>query len=222
MNKKLLLLSVALLSFATSFAQLWDIPSASELKYVTEMKPTLQANEPYWKGDSTVYYLYNVEADAFLSNNTCPSHAQWATHAAVRRDQANKVMMAQYRLAPIIVTDTTYVEETVVETDPDTTYTKTVMKVDTVSITIPEWDGVTYKLLDLYNGSYRGVFPTSSYAMFVDRGDQADYMWNVKSMGDGIYRIYVSDLNPTYNSHFADSIFGGKAETYLGFNMPTA
>jgi hypothetical protein len=219
MNKKLLLLSVALLSFATSFAQLWDIPSASELKYVTEMKPTLQANEPYWKGDSTVYYLYNVEADAFLSNNTCPSHAQWATHAAVRRDQANKVMMAQYRLAPIIVTDTTYVEETVVETDPDTTYTKTVMKVDTVSITIPEWDGVTYKLLDLYNGSYRGVFPTSSYAMFVDRADQADYMWNVKSMGDGIYRIYVSDLNPTYNSHFADSIFGGKAETYLGFNM---
>ena len=219
MNKKLLLLSVALLSFATSFAQLWDIPSASELKYVTEMKPTLQANEPYWKGDSTVYYLYNVEADAFLSNNTCPSHAQWATHAAVRRDQANKVMMAQYRLAPIIVTDTTYVEETVVETDPDTTYTQTVMKVDTVSITIPEWDGVTYKLLDLYNGSYRGVFPTSSYAMFVDRADQADYMWNVKSMGDGIYRIYVSDLNPTYNSHFADSIFGGKAETYLGFNM---
>jgi hypothetical protein len=219
MNKKLLLLSVALLSFATSFAQLWDIPSASELKYVTEMKPTLQANEPYWKGDSAVYYLYNVEADAFLSNNTCPSHAQWATHAAVRRDQANKVMMAQYRLAPIIVTDTTYVEETVVETDPDTTYTKTVMKVDTVSITIPEWDGVTYKLLDLYNGSYRGVFPTSSYAMFVDRADQADYMWNVKSMGDGIYRIYVSDLNPTYNSHFADSIFGGKAETYLGFNM---
>lgn len=219
MNKKLLLLSVALLSFATSFAQLWDIPSASELKYVTEMKPTLQANEPYWKGDSAVYYLYNVEADAFLSNNTCPSHAQWATHAAVRRDQANKVMMAQYRLAPIIVTDTTYVEETVVETDPDTTYTQTVMKVDTVSITIPEWDGVTYKLLDLYNGSYRGVFPTSSYAMFVDRADQADYMWNVKSMGDGIYRIYVSDLNPTYNSHFADSIFGGKAETYLGFNM---
>ena len=33
MNKKLLLLSVALLSFATSFAQLWDIPSAAELKY---------------------------------------------------------------------------------------------------------------------------------------------------------------------------------------------
>ena len=217
MNKKLLLLSVALLSFATSFAQLWDIPSAAELKYVTELKPTLQANEPYWKGDSAVYYLYNVEADAFLSNNTCPSHAQWATHAALRRDQANKVMMAQYRLAPIIVTDTTYTEVEVVEAD--TSYTQTVMKVDTVSITIPEWDGVTYKLLDWYNGSYRGVFPTSSYAMFVDRADQADYMWNVKSMGNGLFRIYVSDLNPNYNSHFADSIFGGKAETYLGFNM---
>ena len=217
MNKKLLLLSVALLSFATSFAQNWDVPPASELKYVTDFKPTVQANEPYWKGDSAIYYLYNVEADAFLSNNTCPSHDQWSTHAALRRDQANKIMMAQYRLDPIIKTDTTYVEVEVVE--DDTTYTKTEMKIDTLSITIPDWDGVTYKLLDWYDGSYRGVFPTSSYAMFVDRNGQADYMWNVKSMGDGIYRIYVSDLNPTYNSHFADSIFGGKAETYLGFNM---
>ena len=218
MNKKLLLLSVALLSFATSFAQSWDRPRATEFKFVTEMKPTLQANEPFWKGDSAVYYLYNVDADAFLTNMTCPSHAQWATHAAVRADQANKVMMAQYRLAPIIVTDTTYFDSLIVQTDPDTSYTQQFMKIDTVSVTIPEWDGVTYKLLDFYNGSYRGVFPTSSYAMFVDRADQADYMWNVKSMGNGIYRIYVSDLNPNYNSHLADSLFGNP-ETYLGFNM---
>ena len=219
MNKKLLLLGVALLSFATSFAQLWDIPSAAELKYEQNPKVSVQANGQFWAGDSTFYYLYNVEADGFLSNNTCPSHAQWATHAAVRRDRANKFMLAQYRLAPIIVTDTTYVEETVVETDPDTTYTKTVMKVDTVSITIPEWDGVTYELCDLCDDGWRKLFPTSSYNAFVDKHGEVDYMWNMKSMGDGIFRFSVSDVNPNYNTHFADSVFGGKAETYLGFNM---
>ena len=218
MNKKLLLLSVALLAFATSFAQKWDRPLATDFKFATEMKPTLQANGNFWAGDTTVYYLYNVDADAFLSNMQCPSHSQWSTHAAVRRDQANKVMMAQYRLNPIIVTDTSYVETVVTKTDPDTTYTETVMVIDTVSVTIPEWDGVTYKLLDWYDGSYRGVFPTSSYAMFVDRNGQEDYMWNVKSMGNGVYRISVSDLNPNYNSHLADSLFGNP-ETYLGFNL---
>lgn len=216
MNKKLLLLSVALLSFATSFAQLWDIPSAAELKYETNPKVSIEANGKYWAGDSTFYYLYNVEADGFLSNNTCPSHAQWSTHAAVRRDQANKVMLAQYRLAPIIKTDTTYVE---VETDDPDNPTKTVMKVDTVSITIPEWDGVTYNIIDWYNNQWWYVFPTSSYNTFVDNQGQADHMWNMKSMGDGIFRFSVSDLNPTFNTHFADSVFGGKAETYYGFNM---
>ena len=216
MNKKLLLLSVALLSFATSFAQLWDIPSAAELKYETNPKVSIEANGKYWAGDSIFYYLYNVEADGFLSNNTCPSHAQWSTHAAVRRDQANKVMLAQYRLAPIIKTDTTYVE---VETDDPDNPTKTVMKVDTVSITIPEWDGVTYNIIDWYNNQWWYVFPTSSYNTFVDNQGQADHMWNMKSMGDGIFRFSVSDLNPTFNTHFADSVFGGKAETYYGFNM---
>lgn len=208
-----------MLSSFSLFAQLWDIPSAAELKYEQNPKVSVQANGQFWAGDSTFYYLYNVEADGFLSNNTCPSHAQWATHAAVRRDRANKFMLAQYRLAPIIVTDTTYVEETVVETDPDTTYTKTVMKVDTVSITIPEWDGVTYELCDLCDDGWRKLFPTSSYNAFVDKHGEVDYMWNMKSMGDGIFRFSVSDVNPTYNTHFADSVFGGKAETYLGFNM---
>ncbi len=216
MNKKLLLLSVALLSFATSsFAQLWDKPAATEFQFATEMKNTLQANAPYWEGDTTVYYLYNVEAGGFLTNGSCPTHSQWSTHAALKIGTGNKVMMAQYRLDPIIVTDTTYVDVEVVE--DDTTYTKTEMKIDTLSITIPEWDGVTYKLLDFYDGSWRGVFPTSTYAMFVDRNGQADYMWNVKSMGGGVYRISVSDLNPAWNSHAADSIFGNP-ETYLGFN----
>ena len=218
MNKKLLLLSVALLSFATSFAQNWERPVATDFKFASDVKVSVQANGQFWAGDTTFYYLYNVDADAFLSNMTCPSHSQWATHAAVRRDQANKVMLAQYRKAPIIVTDTTYFDSLIVKTDPDTTYTQKFMKVDTVSITIPEWDKETYKIVDLYNNAWLDVFPTSSYAMFVDRNGQADYMWNMKSMGNGVYRFSVSDLNPNYNSHLADSLFGDK-ETYLGFNM---
>ena len=207
MNKKLLLFCVTMLASVTMFAQNWDKPEVAKYQFASEMKNSLQANAPYWEGDTTIYYLYNVEADAFLSNATCSSHAQWATHAALKIGSGNKVMMAQYRLAPIFELDTTYVEVDGEE----------VMKIDTVKITIPEWDGVTYKLLDLYSGSWRGVFPTSTYAMFVDRNGQEDYMWNVKSMGNGVYRICVSDLNPTWNSHAADSIFGNP-ETYLGFN----
>lgn len=196
-----------MLASVTMFAQNWDKPEVAKYQFASEMKNSLQANAPYWEGDTTIYYLYNVEADAFLSNATCATHAQWATHAALKIGSGNKVMMAQYRLAPIFELDTTYVEVDGEE----------VMKIDTVKITIPEWDGVTYKLLDLYSGSWRGVFPTSTYAMFVDRNGQEDYMWNVKSMGNGVYRICVSDLNPTWNSHAADSIFGNP-ETYLGFN----
>ena len=207
MNKKLLLFCVTMLASVTMFAQNWDRPVAANYQFASEMKNTLQANAPYWEGDTTVYYLYNVEADAFLSNATCQTHAQWATHAALKIGAGNKVMMAQYRLAPIITTDTTY----------EDVEGQQVMKVDTTNIEIPEWDGVTYKLLDLYNGAWRGVFPTSTYAMFVDRNGQEDYMWNVKSMGNGVYRISVSDLNPNWNSHAADSIFGNP-ETYLGFN----
>lgn len=218
MNKKLLLLSVALLSFATSFAQNWERPVATDFKFATDVKVSVLANGQFWAGDTTFYYLYNVDADAFLSNMNCPSHSQWATHAAVRRDQANKVMLAQYRQAPIIVTDTTYFDSLIVKTDPDTTYTQKFMKVDTVSITIPEWDGITYEICDLVSDGWRKVFPTSSYNAFVDKHGEVDYMWNMKSMGNGVYRFSVSDLNPNYNSHLADSLFGNP-ETYLGFNM---
>ncbi|MBO4564480.1 MAG: hypothetical protein J5720_03520 [Bacteroidaceae bacterium] len=209
MNKKLLLFCVTMLASVTMFAQNWRMPEVTDYQFAENMKTSLQANAPYWEGDTTVYYLYNVEAGGFLSNATCPTHAQWATHAALKIGTGNKVMMAQYRLDPIFTVDTTYVD------DPD--QQEPVMKLDTTKIEIPEWDGVTYKLLDYYNGAWRGVFPTSTYAMFVDRNGQADYMWNIKSMGKGVYRISVSDLNPTWNSHAADSIFGNP-ETYLGFN----
>ena len=75
MNKKLLLFCVTMLASVTMFAQNWDRPVASNYQFVTEMKNTLQANAPYWEGDTTVYYLYNVEADGFLTNATCPTHA---------------------------------------------------------------------------------------------------------------------------------------------------
>ena len=208
MNKKLLLFAVTMLASVTMFAQNWAKPEVADYKFATDVKVSVQANEPYWKGDSTIYYLYNVEANAFLSQNTCSSHAPWATHAALRIGAGNKIMLAQYRLDPIIVTDTTYVEVDGEE----------VMKVDTVSITIPEWDGVTYEICDLVSDGWRKVFPTSSYNAFVDKHGEVDYMWNMKSMGNGVYRFSVSDLNPTYNTHFADSVFGGPSETYFGFN----
>jgi hypothetical protein len=196
-----------MLASVTMFAQDWDKPEVANYKFATELKVSQTANEPYWEGDTTIYYLYNVEADAFLSNATCSTHAPWATHAALKIGAGNKVMIAKYRLDPIIVTDTTYVD---VEGEE-------VMKIDTVSITIPEWDGKTYNIIDFYNNRWWYVFPTSTYNMFVDNQGQADHMWNIHAVGGGIYNISVSDLNPTWNSHYADSIFGNP-ETYLGFN----
>ena len=207
MNKKLLLFAVTMLASVTMFAQNWAKPVATNYQFAKELKVSQQANTPYWEGDTTVYYLYNVEADAFLSNAQCPTHAQWSTHAALKVGSGNAVMIAKYRLAPIFTTDTTYVEVDGEE----------VMKVDTTNIEIPEWDGKTYTIVDFYNNRWWYVFPTSTYAMFVDNQGQEDHMWDIKSMGNGVYRFSVSDLNPAWNSHAADSIFGNK-ETYFGFN----
>ena len=207
MNKKLLLFCVTMLASVTMFAQNWAKPKVADYQFASELKVSQQANTPYWEGDTTVYYLYNVEADAFLSNAQCPTHAQWSTHAALKVGSGNPVMIAKYRLAPIFTTDTTYVEVDGEE----------VMKVDTTNIEIPEWDGKTYTIVDFYNNRWWYVFPTSTYAMFVDNQGQEDHMWDIKSMGNGVYRFSVSDLNPAWNSHAADSIFGNK-ETYLGFN----
>ncbi|MBR6891718.1 MAG: hypothetical protein IKN15_00495 [Bacteroidaceae bacterium] len=207
MNKKLLLFCVTMLASVTMFAQNWAKPKVADYQFASELKVSQQANTPYWEGDTTVYYLYNVEADAFLSNAQCPTHAQWSTHAALKVGSGNPVMIAKYRLAPIFTTDTTYVEVDGEE----------VMKVDTTNIEIPEWDGKTYTIVDFYNNRWWYVFPTSTYAMFVDNQGQEDHMWDIKSMGNGVYRFSVSDLNPAWNSHAADSIFGNP-ETYLGFN----
>ena len=206
MLKRLLTTSVMILMCVVSFAQNWDRPLAKDLKFASELKSTLQKGT-YWDGDTTIYYLYNVEADAFLTNNTCPNHDQWSTHAALKKEVGNPIFMAQFREDPYFTYDTTYVDETKTE----------ILKIDTILNVIP-WDNVTYKLLDLYNGSWRGVFPNTCYTMFVDRGSQPNYMWNVKDMGNGIFRISVSDRNPDYNSTLADSLFGNP-ETYLGFNF---
>lgn len=206
-----------MLASVTMFAQNWDKPEVAKYQFATDVKVSVQANTPYWEGDTTVYYLYNVEADAFLSQNHCPSHAQWSTHAALRIGAGNKVMLAQHRQAPIIETDTTFVDSLV--TEGDSSYiVKKIEKIDTIKVTIPEWDGVTYEICDLVSDGWRKVFPTSSYNAFVDKHGEVDYMWNMKSMGNGVYRFSVSDLNPTYNTHFADSVFGGPSETYFGFN----
>ncbi|MBO4451027.1 MAG: hypothetical protein J5770_01260 [Bacteroidaceae bacterium] len=197
-----LTLSLWALAFSVVQAQNWDRPRPTDYQFAS-VKPSIEAKAPYWEGDTTVYYLYNVEGDGFLSNGVCSGHAPWGTHATIKRDAGNKVMLAQYRQDPLLKIDTTYVDGEI-------------SKVDTTA-TITPWDGVTYKLMNYQSNTWWCVFPTSSYNMFVDKHGEVDYMWNLKSVGDNKYRLSVSDLNPTFNSHMADSLFGNR-ETYMGFN----
>lgn len=88
MNKRFtLLVSMFTLALGMS-AQGWVEPKISPSDYA-ELK--LSSSEP---GDTTLFYLYNIEADGFLTNRTT-SHAQWSTHLAIDAT-GNTIMINRY------------------------------------------------------------------------------------------------------------------------------
>lgn len=86
-----------------------------------------------------------------------------------------------------------------------------------------DWDGKTLLLTDYVAKkqdnvdvwAWYQVFIDSETQSYVDRGTQADYFWQLEDMGNGIFRIYGADINPTYNS----KTYGNGGKAYYGVSI---
>ena len=180
-----------------SFAQ-WVAPSVADFftpdTYAKEFKVSEAG------ADTTVYYLYNIEAGGFLSNNTCSNHAPWSTHAALKTT-GNKIIVEKY-----IYTEIIQPEEGVEDA-----------KADTI---VHPWDGKTYTISNWGNYNNRGnkyykIFPTSWSNMFVDHNTDPDYMWEIKAQGNGVYHISTAEVCSVWTNDSIARLFG--VESYEGF-----
>ena len=166
MNKKLLLFAVAMVIGLASFAQDFAKPVPTDYQFATEFE------------DSTVYYLYNVDAPGFINITSASTHSQWTTNTAVNPTSGFKTRIIKY--VPEATDD-----------DPE-----------------PQWDLKTYIIENYYNNSYwNPITLTSAFSTFPD-SKQPNYFWYIKSMGNGVFHISVADANPTFNPTYAEEIFG--------------
>lgn len=165
--KKNLLLGAALVMSSVSFAQGWVKPNPASLEHATELVATETG------GDSTIYYLYNVEGDGFLANGLCPTHSQWATHAALQ-DEGHPVIFQKYYT----------VDEEAEEA-------------------MPTWDGKTYIIRNFGdawgNITWFDLFAESEFLMYFDGNGALNNKWEIVSKGEGIFNIKVADVNPDFN-----------------------
>ncbi len=183
------------------FAQ-WEEPAPGDFFTASNYAKEFKVSEA--GGDTTVYYLLNIEAPGFLSNATCSSHAQWETHAALKTTGSKFIVEK-------------YIETEIIQPEEDVEGAKA----DTV---VHPWDGKTYTISGYGNFNSRGnmyykIFPTSWSTMFVDRASQADYMWEILSQGNGVFRIKPADVNPAFNNDSTARYFGLESyDGYLAFN----
>ena len=87
MKKLLTLLTLSCMALAMQ-AQGWVKPSITASDY-----SELKVSAP---GDTTFYYLYNIDAEGFLTNYVT-SHAQWSTHAAIG-ETGNRMFISRYEI----------------------------------------------------------------------------------------------------------------------------
>ncbi len=147
-------------------------------------------------GDTSVYYLYNIEAQAFLSNKKCATHAPWDSHGALN-PKGNKVIIEQWMVAQ----DTLSAPEW-----------------DGKSYVIYDWYTDWHPTT-----KYWRFFPTSYYNTFVDWNNQSDFLWEIKPQGNGVFKIKVADANPNWNdaNYGAESYLGFNSTDDDYINDPT-
>ena len=171
----------------TSFAQTWEKPTISADAYTKGFKTSTLAGEE--QGDTIIYYLYNIDAQAFLNGGAAPTHSQWSTNA-ILSDKGLKIMVTKYELSEVA------------------------NGTNVGSSEAAEWDGKTYVLYDYWtNNKWLGIILTSATGSFIDRASQIDYKWEIIDRGNGVYRIKTADVNPTYNNEGL-----GLTESYFGFD----
>ena len=69
---------------------------------------------------------------------------------------------------------------------------------------VPEnggWDGKTYNIFDesVTKGGWKKMFITDEGHVYVDLGNQEDYLWEFVDLGGNTYQIKGAALNPTWN-----------------------
>lgn len=90
MNKKLTLMAAMCLTTLMLNAQGWIEPKITSADYA-ELK--VSSATP---GDTTYYYLYNVDTEGFLTNYVT-AHSQWSTHAAIG-STGNRMFINRYEI----------------------------------------------------------------------------------------------------------------------------
>lgn len=121
-------------------------------------------------GDTVVYYLYNKDAGAFLNQGNA-----WGTQATIA-NKGLKVMVSKYL-------PTAEGDEAVAEWDG-----KTILIADSCESKKNWFDLV----ITVDQGAITGCY--------VDHGSQADYMFELESVGNGVYKIFAADVNPVANT----------------------
>ena len=76
-----------------AFAQGWEVPKITSADYA-DVKLSTEA-----VGDTTYYYLYNIEGDGFLTNGRADNHTgqTWNTHAVIN-STGHRLFVAKYEV----------------------------------------------------------------------------------------------------------------------------
>ena len=79
-----------------------------------------------------------------------------------------------------------------------------------------EWDGKTYLIKDLSiaKNSWKEMFIDNGSDVYVDRGSQANYYWQVQDFGNYLYGFFGADINPEYNLTNYPDYFLGHCTTF--------
>jgi len=92
-KRRIYLLGVIALTASMMHAQSWEAPKISPADYAAVKMSTSIV------GDTTIYYLYNIEGKGFMTNGRADAHTgqTWDTHA-VLGNQGNKIIMSKYEI----------------------------------------------------------------------------------------------------------------------------
>ena len=151
--------------------------------------------EPNLATDGTggsVYYVYHVATQKFI---TCGDYNHdWGTEVIVA-DEGKKLDLTY---------DTDYELSNRPETDKEYSNAK--------GWRFTMWDGKSN------TGRHELYYSPSDNAFCVDHNKQGHMLWKISPVGDGNYRIKISDEDPTYglNSEHAEEYVGLVDETRTG------
>jgi len=183
MKRKFFLLGMISFVATMAFAQGWVVPKITSADYA-DVK--LSSVAP---GDTTYYYLYNIEGDGFLTNGRADTHTgqTWNTHA-VLNSTGHRLFVAKYELK-----------------DETGTITK-------------EWDGKSVYIINWHSDSWQKVFAVDELRMYVDYANQEDAYpaWEMIKEDGNIYKFKVSESN---TAEFTTEMKALKDYSYLGFNI---